>query len=108
RQRNKSNEGGTRNFAKAPLRRIKAETFLDCISQVTETKNKLPGLPQGARAVQIADGGISTYFLTMFGRATRETVCSCEVKLEPTLSQSLHLLNGDTTTARIAQGNLIG
>ncbi|HKB40453.1 MAG TPA: DUF1549 domain-containing protein [Gemmataceae bacterium] len=107
-QPNKSNEGDTRNFARAPLRRIKAETFLDCISQVTETKNKFPGLPQGARAVQIADGGISTYFLTTFGRATRETVCSCEVKLEPTLSQSLHLLNGETTTQRIAQGNLIG
>jgi len=75
---------------------------------VTETKNKFPGLPNGARAVQIADGNVSTYFLTTFGRATRETVCSCEVKLEPTLSQSLHLLNGETTTQRIAGGNLIG
>jgi hypothetical protein len=75
---------------------------------VTETKNKFPGLPNGARAVQIADGSISTYFLTTFGRATRETVCSCEVRLEPTLSQSLHLLNGDATTQRITQGNLIG
>ena len=75
---------------------------------MTETKNKFPGLPLGARAVQIADGGVSTYFLTTFGRATRETVCSCEVKLEPTLSQSLHLLNGDTTTQKIAAGNLIG
>ena len=105
---NDSNAGDTRNFARAYLRRIKAETFLDCITQVTETKNKFPGLPQGARAVQIADGGISNYFLTTFGRATRETVCSCEVRLEPTLSQSLHLLNGDTTTQRIAGGNLIG
>jgi hypothetical protein len=103
-----SNSGDTRNFARAYLRRIKAETFLDCITQVTETRNKFPGLPQGARAVQIADGGISTYFLTTFGRATRETVCSCEVRLEPTLSQSLHLLNGDTTTQRITGGNLIG
>jgi hypothetical protein len=107
-QANDSNRGDTRNFAKAALRRIKAETFLDCISQVTETKNKFPGLPTGARAVQIADGGISTYFLSTFGRATRETVCSCEVRLEPTLSQSLHLLNGDTTTQRIASGGLIG
>ena len=69
---------------------------------MTDTKNKFPGLPLGARAVQIADGSVSTYFLTTFGRATRETVCSCEVKLEPTLSQSLHLLNGDTTTQKIA------
>ncbi len=105
---NASNEGDTRNFARAGIRRIRAETFFDCISQVTETKNKFPGLPFGARAVQIADGGVSTYFLSTFGRATRETVCSCEVRLEPTLSQSLHLLNGDTTTQKIQAGNLIG
>jgi hypothetical protein len=105
---NASNEGDTRNFAHASVRRIKAETFLDCICEVTETKNKFPGLPLGARAVQIADGSVSTYFLSTFGRASRETVCSCEVKLEPTLSQSLHLLNGDTTTQRIAAGNFVG
>ena len=105
---NPTNEGDTRNFTRSAIRRIKAETFLDCISQVTETKNKFPGLPLGARAVQIADGQVSTYFLSTFGRASRESVCSCEVKLEPTLSQSLHLLNGDTTTQRIGSGNLIG
>jgi hypothetical protein len=104
---NESNAGDTRNFARSYLRRIKAETFLDCICQVTDTKNKFPGLPVGARAVQIADGSISNYFLSTFGRATRETVCSCEVRLEPTLSQSLHLLNGDAMTQRILQGNLI-
>ena len=81
--------------------------MLDVISQATETKNKFPGLPLGARAVQIVDGNVSNYFLTTFGRATRETVCSCEVKMEPTLSQSLHMLNGDATTQRIRQGGLI-
>ena len=104
---NPSNESDTRNFARSSVRRIRAETMLDCISQVTETKNKFPGLPLGARAVQIADGNVSNYFLTTFGRASRETVCSCEVKLEPTLSQSLHMLNGDATTQRIRAGALI-
>jgi hypothetical protein len=107
-QANATNELDTRNFAKGSIRRIRAESMLDCLTQVTETKNKFPGLPLGARAVQIADGGVSTYFLTTFGRATRDTVCSCEVKMDPTLSQSLHLLNGDTTTSKIAAGNLIG
>ncbi len=107
-QPNESNVGDTRNFAHSAIRRIKAETFLDCISQVTETKNKFPGLPLGSRAVQIVDGGVSNYFLTTFGRATRETVCSCEVRLEPTLSQSLHLLNGDSSTQKILAGNLVG
>ncbi len=105
---NKSNEGDSRNFARGPIRRIRAETMLDIISQVTETKDKFPGLPLGARAVQIADGQVSTYFLTTFGRPTRETVCSCEVRLEPTLSQSLHLMNGDTVGPKVQQGNLVG
>jgi hypothetical protein len=105
--RNPSNESDERNFAHALIRRIKAETLLDTISAVTETKDKFQGLPLGARAVQMADGISSTYFLTTFGRATRETVCSCEVKMEPTLSQALHLLNGDTVNAKIQQGGLI-
>jgi hypothetical protein len=105
--RNESNKLDEKNFAHANLRRIKAENLLDIISEVTETKDKFPGLPLGARAVQIANGVTSTYFLTTFGRATRETVCSCEVKMEPTLSQALHLLNGDTTNAKIAQGGVV-
>ena len=105
--RNPSNELDEKNFAHANLRRIKAENLLDVISQVTETKDKFQGLPLGARAVQIADGGSSTYFLTTFGRATRETPCSCEVKMEPTLSQALHLLNGDTVNAKLQQGGVI-
>ena len=104
---NESNEGDTRNFAKAAIRRIRAESMLDVLLQVTETKEKFPGLPLGARAVEIGDGARSTYFLTTFGRATRETVCSCEVKLEPTLSQSLHLLNGGNTTQKIQEGGLV-
>ncbi len=107
-QATKSNESDTRNFARGPIRRIRAETMLDVISQVTETKDKFPGLPLGARAVQIADGQTSTYFLTTFGRPTRETVCACEVRLEPTLSQSLHLMNGSTVGPKVQQGNLVG
>jgi hypothetical protein len=105
--RNDSNKTDEKNFAHANLRRLKAESLLDCISQVTGTKDKFPGLPVGARAVQIVDGNTSTYFLTTFGRANRETVCSCEVKMEPTLSQALHLLNGDTVNGKIQQGGLI-
>lgn len=104
---NESNESDHRNFAHAELRRVRAEVLLDAITQVTDTKNKFEGLPLGARAVQIANGNTSTYFLTTFGRATRETVCSCEVKMEPNLSQALHLLNGDTVNDRIRQGNLV-
>ncbi|MCC6356094.1 MAG: DUF1553 domain-containing protein, partial [Verrucomicrobiae bacterium] len=74
---------------------------------VTNTKNKFRGLPEGARAVQIADGNTTSYFLTTFGRATRESVCSCEVVMQPNLSQALHLLNGETTHQKIRQGGVV-
>lgn len=104
---NETNEADSKNFSHAKLRRLRSEVLLDTISQVTETKNKFRGLPVGARAVQIADGNTSTYFLTAFGRAARETVCSCEVKMEPNLSQALHLLNGQTLQSKISAGALI-
>jgi hypothetical protein len=106
-QRNESNADDERNFAHQTMRRIKAESMLDIISQVTQAKDDFPKLPPGARAVQIADGATTNYFLTTFGRATRQTACTCEVKMEPTLSQALHLLNGDTVNAKIRQGGLI-
>ena len=96
-----------RNFAHANVRRIRAEMLLDCISQVTETKDKFRGLPLGARAVQIADGQTATYFLTTFGRAPRDTVCAAEVRTDPTLSQALHLLNGPTVTGKIEEGGIV-
>jgi hypothetical protein len=104
---NETNAGDVRNFSHATLRRIRAEVLLDAVSRVTDTKDKFPGLPLGARAVQVADGSTSTYFLTSFGRATRETACSCEVVTEPNLSQALHLLNGDTVNSKIQQGKLV-
>ena len=80
---NPSNEHDSRNFARSNVRRVPAEMLLDCISQVTETKEKFRGLPLGARAVQIADGQTSTYFLTTFGRAPRETVCADRGEYRP-------------------------
>ena len=102
-----ANAGDDRNFAKASVRRLRAEVLLDCINQVTQTQNKFAGLPKGARAVQIPDGVTGGYFLTTFGRATRETVCACEVKMEPNLSQALHLLNGTTVETKIREGGVV-
>jgi len=106
-QANETNADDDRNFSKARLRRIRSEVLLDVVTAATATQNKFQGLPLGARAVQIADGNTSSYFLTTFGRATRGTACSCEVKMEPSLSQALHLLNGDTVQEKIASGGVV-
>jgi hypothetical protein len=106
-QSNDTNEADVRNFSHSGVRRMRAEVLLDCISEATGTKNKFRGLPLGAHAVQIADGTTTNYFLRTFGRATRETPCSCEVSIEPNLSQALHLINGVTVQGKIEGGAVV-
>ena len=103
---NPSNAADAANFAKAPLRRIRAEVLLDGVNAVTNSPDKFRGLPLGSRAVEIADGNTSTYFLDTFGRAKRETVCSCEVRVDPNLSQALHLING-AGHEKVARGKVV-
>jgi hypothetical protein len=105
--RNESNAWDERDFSHARVRRMRAEVLLDCITQVTESQDRFPGLRPGGRAVQIADGRTPNYFLTTFGRSTRQTACTCEVKTSPTLSQALHLINGETTSGKIEEGQVV-
>ncbi len=106
-QPNASNEGDLKNFSHALIRRIPAENLLDCLSQVTGVPDKFQGLPIGARAVQIADGQTSNYFLASFGRSPRLTACEAEATTSPTLSQALHMINGDTIARKIGESKLV-
>jgi hypothetical protein len=104
---NPTNELDEIYFSHSYVRRLRAEVLLDAITRITGTEDRFPLSPPGTRAVQIHSGEVSTYFLTTFGRAPRETPCSCEVNKEANLSQALHLVNGDTLTGKIAQSKLI-
>jgi hypothetical protein len=96
-----------KEFSHQKIRRVRAEVLLDCLCQATDTTEKLPGLPLGSKAVQVADGQAAHYFLNTFGRSNRNSPCTCEVKTSPTLSQALHLLNGETTSGKIKEGKVI-
>jgi hypothetical protein len=104
---NETNRADAANFSRQHVRRIRAEVLLDAICQATETTTRFPRLPLGARSTEIVDGAVSNYFLQTFGRATRQTVCSCEVNVEPNLSQAFHLLNGENTHGKVRQGGVI-
>ncbi len=107
-QTNTSNEKDTRNFSRAMVRRLGAEALLDAVCAVTQVDEKFSGLPPGARAAQVADARTGSYFLEVFGRPPRISVCTCERQNNPTLSQALHLINGRTLAAKIGheQGRL--
>ncbi len=76
-------------------RRLPAEVLLDAIDTLTGSRETFTGLPPGLRAVQLPDEGFDTpsRFLDAFGRPKRDSVCECERSIEPSLTQSLYLLN---------------
>ena len=103
---NPSNGLDNRNFAKATVRRMRAEVLLDSIGQATAAPLTHLSMPVGMRAVEVADAKRTNYFLTTFGRSKRENVCARD-EVNPTLSQALHLLTGDTIETKIAAGALV-
>jgi hypothetical protein len=94
-------------FSHGYVRRLRAEVLLDTITRITGTEDRFPSSPAGTRAVQLYAGNLTNYFLTTFGRAPRDSACSCEVNREANLSQALHLVNGDTITQKVAKSRLI-
>jgi len=92
------------NFARAYPRRLVAEVMLDAINQVTGTVENFNGLPKGARAIQLPDESVGSYFLDTFGRPTRETPCECERPREANLAQTLLLLNSTDVQGKVGNG----
>jgi AraC-like DNA-binding protein len=92
-----SNAADDRYFSRSYVRRLQAEVLMDTIGKVTGSGTQLSGQMPGTRAVQLFDGGADKEgFLRNFGASKRETVCACEVRTEPTLTQTLALINGGT------------
>lgn len=100
-------ESDERNFTHAVVRRIPATVLLDALGQITGGYDKFRGLPLGSSSLLTRNQAPESYFLQTFGRSQRSTVCACETKSEPTLSQALHLLNGDAVHGKIQRGGKI-
>ncbi len=104
------NEQDRRFHSHYYARRLPAEVLSDAISTATGVPDQFAGYPIGMRAMQLPDSGVSSYFLTVFGRSERITACACERTTEVTLTQLLHLGNSEavstkvrSTTGRLAQ-----
>ncbi len=98
------NEADTKFYSHYYARRLPAELLLDAISQVTAIPDQFPGYPEGLRAQQLPDPALDSYFLRLFGRSDRVTACACERSGDVTMSQLLHLQNGDTITHKLEAG----
>ncbi len=98
------NEADAKFYSHYYARRLPAEVLLDAISQATGSPEYFPGYPHGVRAVQIADPGVPSDFLRLFGRPERVTACACERAGDVTMPQLLHLQNGRLLADKIAAG----
>jgi hypothetical protein len=106
---NETNRDDDQEFSHQHLRRLRADVLLDAISQVTETPSQFNETPRGLRAAQLFEGlnRSNSYFLKTFGLCPRDSVNVSETRLEPTLAQALHLLNGDTVEGKLGRSPLI-
>ncbi len=109
-QPNASNVRDTRQFSHAHLRRLRADVLLDSVVTATGVPRRFNGFPEGTKAVEYypRESGstegphFGEPFFATFGRSSRSTICACETKREPTLSQTLHMAVGDTVRDRLA------
>lgn len=111
------NEADSRFYSRYYPRRLMAEVLHDAVAQVTmvptEFKTKDPTVegdrplvfPAGWRAIQLPDAGTDSYFTKAFGRPAREQTCECERTAEPSVTQALHVANGDTFNKKLSDPN---
>jgi len=99
------NETDARFYSHYYARRLPAEVLLDAVCDATGVPERFEGYPLGVRAVQVPDPGTVSYFLRAFGRSDRVTACACERTDDVNLPNVLHLICGDTLTARLNNGN---
>jgi hypothetical protein len=113
------NAGDDRFYSHYLVRRLSAEVILDMYSQVTGVptpfKNVYSGVegglaptenyPEGTRALQLPDSRVASAFLDSFGRPDRVQTCSCERQQDSSVSQALHINNGQTLNDKLRAKN---
>src|SRR3954452_17405727 len=53
--------------------------------------------------MQLPDANTDSYFTKAFGRPLREQTCECERTAEPSVTQALHVSNGDTINHKLLE-----
>ncbi len=100
-QPTKANSSDFKFYSYFKVKRMSAESLLDAIDRVTGTQTKFKDLPLGTRAIELPDAEYPDYFLKVFAKPKRASVCECERSPDENLAQALHTLNGDLLATKI-------
>jgi len=96
-------------FACYPVRRLEAEVLIDALCWISGTRESYSSpipepftfIPEENRSIELADGSITSQFLEMFGRPSRDTGMESERNNQPSDAQRLHLLNSSHVQNKI-------
>jgi hypothetical protein len=99
---NATNPSDNIYYSKHIIRRLNAEVILDAMSQVTGAPTAFAGYPAGTRALQLPDTQVKSDFLASFGRPARVLCDAAERASDPTITQALHVINGDTLNKKLS------
>lgn len=91
----------TRAFARHYRQQLRAEVLHDSILQVTGASESFEGMPPGAQARELWTHRINSQFLDAFGRPDPNQDPPCERITEPTVVQTLHLMNSERLSRQI-------
>ncbi len=109
---NKWNAIANADFSHYRPKRLSAEQLSDAIGQVTgvydtfmsQVPEPWTWMPEGSRAVQLADGSISTPLLYMFGRPSRNTGYESERDGTMSPQQAIYLLDSWEIKNKVQNG----
>ncbi len=110
-----ANQRDDRFYARYLIRRLPAEVVLDAYSDLTKIPTQFAKIsvgqsggkadtvdfPLGTRALQLPDTQLVSQFLDAFGRPERGQTCACERGSESSVTQALHLNNGQTLNDKL-------
>jgi hypothetical protein len=101
-----SGAADARQYSHAMVRRLRADVLLDSIVAITGVPKSLPMAPAGTKAINYIVRNqyyqlTGDYVLETFGQSGRRSVCACDTKTNPSLSQVMHLFVGDTVAPRV-------
>ena len=102
---NATNQRDDIYYSKYIVKRLPGEVVLDTMSQVTGVPEGFSGLPAGTKAIQLPDTRVKSQFLSAFGRPARVICDAGERSSEPSITQALHVINGDTLNKKLDDPN---
>lgn len=91
----------TRNFSRYYRKRLKAETLLDAVCDVTDVPERFDGMPEGTRAMEAWTFKTNSHFMDAFSRPNASTDPPCERDSGSSVVQALHLMNADKLDAKL-------